>query len=165
MVVFTDTPEIQEARTFVLTLLFSERNHFCMYCQMSGDCELQDLAYRYEMDHWTFNRSYEPMGLDATRKYFVMEPNRCVLCRRCVRACADIAANHTLGLKERGANSMIIADHDLPFGESSCVECGTCLQVCPTGALISRRGDVDRALCIECGRCRVACGRAAAEKE
>jgi len=162
--IWTESERVVKARKFVLELLFSERNHFCMYCQMSGDCELQDLAYRYEMDHWTFNRSYEPMGLDATRKYFIMEPNRCILCRRCVRACADIAANHTLGLKERGANSMIIADHDVPFGESSCVECGTCLQVCPTGALMDRKAaygyrDKDDVVSTRstCTQCSVGC--------
>lgn len=158
--ILTESDKVVSARKFVLELLFSERNHFCMYCQMSGDCELQDLAYRYGMDHWTYNRTYQPMALDASRKYFIMEPNRCVLCRRCVRACADMAANHTLGVKERGSNSMIIADHDVPFGESSCVECGTCLQVCPTGALIDRKaaygyrdkGDVvsTRTTCMQC---------------
>jgi formate dehydrogenase major subunit len=158
--IWTESEKVVNSRKFVLELLFSERNHFCMYCQMSGDCELQDLAYRYGLDHWTYNRSYEPRQLDATRKYFVMEPNRCVLCRRCLRACADIAASHTLGLKERGANSVIIADHDVPFGESTCVECGTCLQVCPTGALMDRRAaygyrDKDdvvstRSVCTQC---------------
>jgi len=137
--IWTESEKAVNSRKFVLELLFSERNHFCMYCQMSGDCELQDLAYRYEMDHWTFNRTYESRPIDATGRYFIMEPSRCILCRRCVRACAEIAGNHTLGVKERGAKSMIIADHDLPLGESSCVECGACLQVCPTGALIDRR--------------------------
>lgn len=137
--VWTESEKAVKSRKFVLELLFSERNHYCMYCQMSGDCELQSLAYRYGLDHWTYPRPYEKLPIDATRKYFIMDHNRCILCRRCVRACAEIVANHTLGVRERGAKSMIMADHNVPFGESSCVECGTCLQVCPTGALIDRR--------------------------
>jgi len=139
MVVQTHTEETFNIRKFVLELLFSERNHYCMYCQMSGDCELQDQAYNHGLDHWTYPRPYEKQEVDATRKFFIMDHNRCILCSRCVRACTEIAANHTLGLRNRGAETMISADLNVPFGESSCVECGTCLQVCPTGALIDAR--------------------------
>jgi formate dehydrogenase major subunit len=139
MEIETEAEGAVEIRKFVLQLLFSERNHYCMFCQMSGDCELQDAAYRYGLDHFTYPRPYDKLGVDATRKYFIMDHNRCILCTRCVRACAEIAANHTLNLRERGSESMIMADLNVPFGESSCVECGTCLQVCPTGALIDAR--------------------------
>lgn len=139
MVVKTHTEQTFDIRKFVLELLFSERNHYCMYCQMSGDCELQDQAYGHGLDHWTYPRPYEKQEVDATRKYFIMDHNRCILCSRCVRACTEIAANHTLGLRNRGAQTMISADLNVPFGASSCIECGTCLQVCPTGALIDAR--------------------------
>ncbi len=139
MEVETETENTANVRKFVLELLFSERNHYCMFCQMSGDCELQDAAYRYGLDHFTYPRPYEKLDVDASRKYFIMDHNRCILCARCVRACDEIAANHTLNLRERGADSMIMADLNVPFGESTCVECGTCLQVCPTGALIDAR--------------------------
>ena len=139
MEIETEAESAVEVRKFVLELLFSERNHYCMYCQMSGDCELQDAAYRYGLDHFTYPRPYEKLGVDATRKYFIMDHNRCILCTRCVRACSEIAANHTLSVRERGSESMIMADLNVPFGESTCVECGSCLQVCPTGALIDAR--------------------------
>ncbi len=135
----TETEQAVNVRKFVLELLFSERNHYCMFCQMSGDCELQDAAYRYGLEHFTYPRPYEKFEIDASRKYFIQDPNRCILCSRCIRACAEIAANHTLNLKGRGAGTRVIADLDVPFGESTCIECGTCLQVCPTGALIDVR--------------------------
>jgi len=160
----TESPRAVEARKFVLEMLFSERNHYCMYCEMSGDCELQNLAYRYGMDHWTYPTPYPKMPVDGTRAYFIMDHNRCILCRRCVRACSDLVANHTLGVKARGANTMISADMDVPFGESSCVNCGTCLQVCPTGALIDRKSAyMGREVQVDsvnstCTFCSVGCG-------
>ncbi len=139
MVVHTDTPKIREARKFVLTLLFSERNHFCMYCQMSGgDCELQNAAYGEDMTHWPLQPNWQRYPVDASQQHFVLDHNRCILCRRCVRACGELVGNFTLGVLERGANSMIAADLNVPLGGSTCVSCGTCVQVCPTGALIDR---------------------------
>jgi len=164
MVVHTESEKVVNARKFVLELLFSERNHYCMYCQMSGDCELQSLAYRYGLDSWLYPRPYTPMPVDATRQYFVMDHNRCVLCRRCVRACGELVGNHTLGVRERGTKSMICADMNVPFGLSSCVSCGTCLQVCPTGALMDSKSayrghevEVERVKST-CAACSVGCG-------
>ncbi len=139
MEIETESEGAVEVRKFVLELLFAERNHYCMFCQMSGNCELQDAAYRYGLDHFMYPRPYDKLSVDASRKYFIMDHNRCILCTRCVRACDEIAANHTLNVRERGSESMIMADLNVPFGESTCVECGTCLQVCPTGALIDAR--------------------------
>ncbi len=160
MEVATETDEIAAGRRFVLELLFSERNHYCMYCQVSGDCELQALAYRYGLDHWRYPRPYKPLPLDASHPYIIMEPNRCILCTRCVRACGEIAANHTLNLSERGSRTMLVADLGVPLGASSCVSCGTCLQVCPTGALIDAKSAYGgheedltrtRTTCMQCG--------------
>ena len=139
MEIQTESPKVVELRRYILEMLFSERNHFCMFCEMSGDCELQSLAYRYKLDHWTYPMLHPKLGVDGTRKYFMMDHNRCILCRRCIRACSDLVANHTLGVKSRGAKTMISADLDSPFGLSSCISCGTCLQVCPTGALVDRK--------------------------
>ncbi len=145
MVVQTDTPRVTASRKFALQMIFSERSHYCMYCSMSGtaettDCELQKLGYEYKIESWQFPPNYsKPWPVDATRKHFVMDHSRCILCRRCVRACGEIVANHTLGVQQRGTRTMVSADDGGLFGQSSCVECGTCLQVCPTGALADRR--------------------------
>jgi NADH dehydrogenase/NADH:ubiquinone oxidoreductase subunit G len=162
----TRSERVEKARRFVLDLLFSERNHFCMYCEMSGNCELQDLGYEYGLDHWVYPTYTERFPVDATRDTFLMDHNRCVLCRRCVRACGELVANHTLGERQRGAKTMISADLDVPFGDSSCIECGTCLQVCPTGALIDKRSafmGMGRNVELErvkstCSQCSVGCG-------
>lgn len=165
MVVNTDTPKTRAAREFVLTLLFSERNHFCMYCQMSGgDCELQNAAYGEGMTHWPLQPNWEPFTVDASHPHFVLDHNRCILCRRCVRACGELVGNFTLGMQERGADTILVADLNTPLGESTCVSCGTCVQVCPTGALIDRLSayqgretDVERVK-TTCAGCSVGCG-------
>ncbi|MHB1356848.1 MAG: NADH-quinone oxidoreductase subunit G [Anaerolineae bacterium] len=164
MVVRTATPATSDARKFVLQLLFSERNHFCMFCQVSGSCELQSQAYKHGLDHWRYDRAFPVLPVDASRKYFVMDHNRCILCRRCIRTCDELVGNATLGLNHRGAQTMIIADMDVPFGESSCVSCGTCLQVCPTGALMDRASaylgataEINRVK-TTCTACSIGCG-------
>ncbi|MCY2952463.1 MAG: 2Fe-2S iron-sulfur cluster-binding protein [Planctomycetota bacterium] len=170
MVVQTESAKAVESRKMVLQMIFSERSHYCMYCQMSGtaqstDCELQKLGYRYGLNHWSYGPNYaKNWPIDATRTHFVMDHARCILCRRCVRACQQIAANHTLGVQQRGFKTMICADDNVQFGESSCVSCGTCLQVCPTGALADRRSayrghesEVTRTKAV-CLGCSVGCG-------
>jgi formate dehydrogenase major subunit len=139
MVVHTDNEKIREARKFVLSMIFSERNHFCPYCQVSGgDCELQNAAYDEGMTHWPLQPNWQPYPVDASHPFIIIEHNRCILCRRCVRACGELVGNFTLGVEERGANSKLMADLGTPLGESTCIGCGTCVQVCPTGAMIDR---------------------------
>ncbi len=164
MEIQTESPQVVQVRKFVLDMLFSERNHYCMYCEISGDCELQDLGYRYGLDHWVYPTYTKRFPVDATRDTFLMDHNRCIMCRRCVRACGELVANHTLGVRQRGASSMIHADLDVPFGDSSCIACGTCLQVCPTGALIDKRSafmgrDAQaEQIASTCSQCSIGCG-------
>lgn len=165
MVIRTQTPKVKDARKFVLSMIFSERNHFCPYCQVSGsDCELQNSAYGEGMTHWPIQPNWQPYQVDASHPYFVLDHNRCILCRRCVRACAELVGNFTLGMEERGANTILVADLGVPLGSSSCISCGVCVQICPTGALIDRwsayRGqekDVESTKSI-CVGCSIGCG-------
>lgn len=165
MVVHTSTEAVKTARKFVLTLIFSERNHFCPYCQVSGgDCELQNAAYGEGMTHWPLQPNWQPYPVDASHPYFILEHNRCILCRRCIRACSELVGANTLGVEERGAKTFVIADLNVPLGQSSCVSCGMCIQVCPTGALIDRRSayrgqdaTVEHNLTV-CVGCSLGCG-------
>ena len=164
MEIQTDSKAVIDARKLVLDMIFSERNHFCPYCEMSGNCELQELGYRYRVDHWVFPTYTKAFPLDATHKYYLMEHNRCVLCERCIRACDELVANHTLGLRQRGSESMVHADGNIPLGESTCISCGTCTQVCPTGALFYKRSafmgkdSVTEKVKSTCNQCSIGCG-------
>ena len=165
MVIRTQTDKVKDARKFVLSMIFSERNHFCPYCQVSGtDCELQNSAYSEGMTHWPIQPNWQAYPVDASHPYFVLEHNRCILCRRCVRACAELVGNFTLGMEERGSNTILVADLGVPLGSSSCISCGVCVQICPTGALIDRwsayRGqetdvEMTKTICIGCS---IGCG-------
>lgn len=165
MVVHTKTEKVKAARKFVLSMLFSERNHFCPFCQVSGgDCELQNAAYNEDMTHWPLQPNWQPFEVDASHPYFILDHNRCILCHRCVRACGELVGNYTLGMEERGSKTLLVADLGIPLGSSSCISCGTCVQICPTGALIDRwsayRGhetDVTRTESI-CVGCSIGCG-------
>ncbi len=173
MVVSTATEKVKSARKFVLTLIFSERNHFCPFCQLSGgDCELQNAAYKEGMTHWQLQPNWTPYPVDASHPYFILDNNRCILCRRCVRACGELVGNFTLGFEERGALSMLIADlGSTPLGESSCVSCGSCVQVCPTGAIIERQSaykgretQVEKTSTV-CLGCSIGCGLSVATRD
>jgi formate dehydrogenase major subunit len=165
MEVTTSTPKITEARKFVLSMIFSERNHFCPYCQVSGgDCELQNSAYEQDMTHWMIQPNWSTFRVDASHPWFTHEANRCILCRRCVRTCNEMVGNNTLGIEMRGASSMIIADLNVPLGESTCISCGMCVQNCPTGAMMDNRSaylglakDAESIKSI-CTGCSVGCG-------
>ncbi|MDA8123621.1 MAG: molybdopterin-dependent oxidoreductase [Deltaproteobacteria bacterium] len=164
MEVQTESPRVVAARKLVIDLLFSERNHYCPFCEMSGNCELQALGYRYGLDHWVYPTYTRAFPLDASHKYLLMDHNRCVLCGRCMRGCSEIVANHTLGLRQRGARSMVSADMGMPWGDSTCIVCGTCAQLCPTGTLTDKRsayaGRNIQMQYIEtaCSQCSIGCG-------
>ncbi len=164
MKIDTESKRVNGARKLIIEMIFSERNHYCPYCEMSGSCELQDMGYRYRLDHWAFPTFTKAYPLDATHKHYLMDHNRCILCGRCIRACNDLVANHTLGLGQRGSRTLVAADGNAPLGESSCISCGTCAQVCPTGALFYKRSAyMGRDALTEnvkstCNRCSVGCG-------
>jgi len=138
MDVATNSERVLESRRTILEFLFAERNHYCMFCSQSGDCELQDLAYELGMDHLTVPPSFREFPVDATSSYMVLDHNRCILCARCVRACREIAGKQVLNFQNRGAKTLVSKDLNELTDESTCDSCGTCLQLCPTGSIYHR---------------------------
>jgi NADH dehydrogenase/NADH:ubiquinone oxidoreductase subunit G len=138
MDIVTTNDRILESRRVVLEFLFSERNHNCMFCPQSGECELQKLAYELGMDHLTVSPSFDEFPTDATSDYMIIDHNRCILCGRCVRACAEIAGTRVLSFHNRGPRNLVGLDLNASREESTCYSCGVCLQVCPTGAIYNR---------------------------
>jgi len=163
MEVVTANERILESRRTVLEFLFAERNHNCMFCPQSGDCELQTLAYELGMDHLTMSFSFNSFPTDVTSEYMTIDHNRCILCGRCVRACAEIAGTRVLSFHNRGPRNLVGLDLHASREGSTCNGCGVCLQVCPTGAITNRyrthyavKGHAKdwkakESLCAECG--------------
>jgi formate dehydrogenase major subunit len=138
LVIHTHNEKLEKYRRLILELLFTERNHLCAQCVSSGDCELQSLAYEYQMDNARYPYSWPALPVDSVNDYLVIDHNRCILCGRCIRTCDEIVGVHTLDFGYRGWKDMVIADLNQPLGKSSCISCGACFQVCPTGAIFSK---------------------------
>jgi NADH dehydrogenase/NADH:ubiquinone oxidoreductase subunit G len=138
LVVQTHNEKLERYRRLILELMFTERNHLCAQCVASGDCELQSLAYKYQMDNSRYPYSWPALPVDSVNDYLVIDHNRCILCGRCIRTCDEIVGVHTLDFGYRGWKDMVVADLNQPLGASSCISCGACFQVCPTGAIFSK---------------------------
>jgi formate dehydrogenase major subunit len=160
MAVGTDTEFVLEARRMNVDLLLSAGVHDCLTCEATGQCELQDAAYRLGVDRPSFPLDEAPLPVDSSSPFIVHDPNKCIHCFRCIKACNDLVVNEVLDMGYRGNQSIVICDTDLPMGKSTCVHCGECVQLCPTGALIEKKAlgsgrvwelDRVRTTCAYCG--------------
>ncbi|HUH62751.1 MAG TPA: bidirectional hydrogenase complex protein HoxU [Terracidiphilus sp.] len=138
MSVVTDSDRLKRHRRTILELLFAERNHICSVCVANGHCELQSLAQKQGVTHIRFPYRYPELPVDASHDRFTADHNRCILCTRCVRVCAEVEGAHVWDVSGRGINSLVITDLHQDWGSSSCTRCGKCVQVCPTGALFDK---------------------------
>ena len=139
MSVSTNSDALAHNRLMALELLFIERNHICSVCVSNGHCELQSLAQTLGLTHVNRPYNFPRLPVDASHPRFVLDHNRCILCSRCVRVCDEIEGAHVWDISARGINSMLVAELNRPWGEArSCTNCGKCVQVCPTGALVEK---------------------------
>ncbi len=139
MDIVTHSERINRIRRLVLEMLFVERNHICAFCVSSGHCELQDLAVELGMDHVTIPYRYPGLSMDLSHDDYGLDHNRCVLCGRCVLACAEVEGAFTWGFQGRGIETRVAPDLGGAWGDSeTCTACGKCVQACPTGALFEK---------------------------
>ena len=138
MEVTTNSERLQKHRRTILEMLFAERNHICSVCVSNGNCELQALGQEQGLTHIRLPYRNPELQVDASHERFTVDHNRCILCTRCVRACAEIEGAHVWDVMGRGINSIVITDLHEEWGSSSCTKCGKCVQVCPTGALYEK---------------------------
>ena len=162
MVVRTESAKVIAARRMVIQLLLSSGNHNCAVsgsagnnwtefqlksiqtentaelCPVWGDCKLQDLAFRYQVNAERFDPTETPHQMETVNPFIVRDFSRCIQCGRCVQACNEVQVNQAIHYGYRGAATKIIAACDRAYKDSDCVFCGECVQACPVGALVEK---------------------------
>ena len=138
MEVLTQSERLTRYRRNILELLFAERNHTCAVCVSNGNCELQSMAQSQGLTHIRLPYRNPDLKVDSSHERFTMDHNRCILCGRCVRVCAEVEGAHVWDMMGRGEDCLIISDLHEEWGSSSCTKCGKCVQACPTGALFDK---------------------------
>jgi formate dehydrogenase major subunit/NADH-quinone oxidoreductase subunit G len=135
MIVRSTTPAVEKARKLVLELLLLNHPLDCPVCDKGGDCELQNLAYDHKVNANRLNDEKFRHEIDYNNPLIERDQNRCVLCGKCVRICDEIVARGALTFMNRGIETKIGTEFDGPL---DCEFCGSCISVCPVGALLAR---------------------------
>ncbi len=139
MEIWTNTPEVIDARKKTLKLILSTHDRKCLSCVRSGDCELQKLSNDFNVtDEFYFDGEKSSYEIDYSATHMYRDNNKCILCRRCVAACEKTQGIGVIGANNRGFNTEICSAFDMGLGETSCVSCGQCIAVCPTGAIYEK---------------------------
>ncbi len=134
MVVHTDSPLVHEARKGTLEFLLTNHPLDCPVCDKGGECELQDMTFRYGAGESRFVEQKQHVDEEQWSPVVFYDKPRCILCYRCVRICDEGMGVGALGVSNRGSISEIIPNE---FGHLKCDECGMCIDICPVGALTS----------------------------
>ncbi|HLA86375.1 MAG TPA: NADH-dependent [FeFe] hydrogenase, group A6 [Thermoguttaceae bacterium] len=148
MVVQTNSPAIRQARRDIVELILDNHPKDCQTCERDGNCELQNLAYSMGVRNRYFEGERKEFPIESSSVSVVRDPNKCILCGRCVRVCDEIQGVCNLSQHGRGFTTVVGPAHLADMDDSVCIQCGQCINVCPTAAFLEkpRTNDVWRAL-------------------
>ncbi len=163
MIIHSESHRVIQERKQIIATLLNTGNHNCSIrnldpqdwtqfqmnvhqadqgnplCPVWGDCELQDLAYMYQVQTEAVDAVPCQYETERANPFIIRDFSRCILCGRCIKACNEIQVNNAIEFGYEGVDAKIIAGNDVTLKESECVFCGECLQACPVGALVSEQ--------------------------
>lgn len=138
-----DTPPLNELRKQVVEMLLVEGNHYCMFCEASGECELQALAYRFGITHPRYRALWTDCDVDASHPDLWIDRNRCVQCGRCVRVSQEIDGKNTYQFTERGVRQRVAVNSAAGLVGTNASVDDAASQACPVGALLPKHEGYD----------------------
>lgn len=138
MKIWTNTEAIRRARRDIVELILDNHPMDCHSCERDSNCELQRLAHTMGIKKRHFVGERKRYDRDVSSVSVVRDPEKCILCGRCVRMCSEIQRVHNLGYAHRGFKTVVIPAYDMPFKDSVCTACGQCINVCPTAAFVEK---------------------------
>ncbi|MDR2302794.1 MAG: [FeFe] hydrogenase, group A [Deltaproteobacteria bacterium] len=141
--IWTNTKRLRKYRKNILELLLSNHNRDCTVCANNGKCKLQDLALRFNIDKVRFKNTALTPELDNSSPCVTVDRSKCILCGDCVRVCDEVQGIGAIDFAGRGSEMKVSTAFGDPLGESSCVGCGQCSAVCPTGAIVIKNSIED----------------------
>lgn len=139
MVIENDTEKLLAIRRDIIEMLLVEGNHFCMFCEKSGNCELQALAYRFGITAPKYPYLWPEREVDASHPDVFLDRNRCILCGRCVRASRDLDGKHAFDFAGRGASRRIAVNAEGKLAETTAAVTDRAVEACPVGSLLPKR--------------------------
>jgi len=135
MVIYTHSPKVLEARKAMVELLLASHPANCLVCDKANRCELRKIAADLEVGLPRFKSRKRYYPIEDVSPYIVRDLSKCILCRRCIRACSEIKKADVFAMAYRGFDSKVVVDLDQPLDKDVCRDCDVCISLCPTGAL------------------------------
>ena len=138
MKIHTNTQGLRKARRDIIELILDNHPQDCHTCERDGNCELQRLAASVGIRARHFEGQRKHYEEDLSSDAVIRNPDKCILCGRCVRMCSEVQQVHNLTQAHRGFNTVVMPAYNLPMADSVCTTCGQCINVCPTAAFLEK---------------------------
>jgi formate dehydrogenase alpha subunit len=135
MVIHTHSPKVLASRRVIVELLLASHSGACYMCDKANMCELRKIAAELDVGLPRFQVKKHYYQKEDISPYITRDLTKCIMCRRCVRACIEVAKQNVFAVAYRGFDSKIVVDFDQPIDKEVCRDCGVCISYCPTGAL------------------------------